>query len=98
MALYVMANFENRNKENVPGLYFVDRQCIDCDLCRQTAPTIFKRATQSMDSYSFVAKQPVTSHEISLCDRAASECPVEAIGKKNCLQFSTAGGGELIAG
>jgi ferredoxin len=83
-----MANFDNRTKENVPGLYFVDCQCIDCDLCRQTAPGLFKRMSGVMDSYSYVARQPVTARETSLCERASSECPVEAIGKKSSVSVS----------
>ncbi|HEX3474485.1 MAG TPA: ferredoxin [Kofleriaceae bacterium] len=28
---------------NVGGDFFVDRSCIDCDLCRQIAPEVFAR-------------------------------------------------------
>ena len=33
-----MANFNKRVPENVPGEFFVDFTCIDCDTCRQLAP------------------------------------------------------------
>ena len=33
-----MADKENIVKENVPGLYYVDSECIDCDACRDAAP------------------------------------------------------------
>ena len=38
-----MADIANRYPENVTGSYYVDNQCIDCDLCRETAPASFKR-------------------------------------------------------
>jgi ferredoxin len=33
-----MADVANKYSENVAGKYYVDNQCIDCDLCRETAP------------------------------------------------------------
>ena len=33
-----MADVENKYPENVNGKFYVDDQCIDCDLCRETAP------------------------------------------------------------
>src|ERR1700750_2435941 len=33
-----MADPANKYPENVSGPYYVDDQCIDCDLCRETAP------------------------------------------------------------
>ena len=33
-----MAELENKYEDNVMGRYFVDEECIDCDLCRQEAP------------------------------------------------------------
>lgn len=72
-----MADPELRWPENVEGRFFVDQHCIDCDLCRTTAPANFERST---DGYSFVARQPATPHEEAACRQAALECPVEAIG------------------
>jgi ferredoxin len=63
--------------ENVPGGYFVDKECIDCDLCRTTAPDNFAR---SDDGYSYVSKQPETEQERKDCTLASAECPVIAIG------------------
>ena len=74
-----MADKENIVKENVPGLYYVDSECIDCDACRDAAPDHFKQ--EEDEGYSFVFKQPVTPEEIEACDDAIEECPVEAIGK-----------------
>jgi ferredoxin len=36
-----MANLALRLPENIPGDFFVDSTCIDCDACRQIAPEIF---------------------------------------------------------
>lgn len=68
----------DRVKENVPGAYYVDSSCIDCDVCRDTAPDNFVRSDEN--SYSFVFKQPVNDEERALCEEALLCCPVEAIG------------------
>jgi ferredoxin len=73
-----MADAANRYPENVPGKYYVDNQCIDCDLCRETAPDNFKRNDDG--GYSFVFKQPVSPEEEGRCKEAKEGCPVEAIG------------------
>ncbi len=73
-----MADLENRYEDNVKGNYYVDDQCIDCDLCRETAPDNFKR--QEDGGYSFVFKQPRVEEEKELCEEALEGCPVEAIG------------------
>ena len=52
----VMADLENKQPESVAGKYYVDDQCIDCDLCRETAPANFTR--QEDGGYSYVFKQP----------------------------------------
>ena len=41
-----MAELADRYEDNVIGRYFVDTQCIDCDLCRETAPNNFTRQTE----------------------------------------------------
>ncbi len=72
-----MATVANKVAESVAGQFYVDSQCIDCDLCRQTAPDNFDR---SDNGYSFVKKQPTSPEEVAMCQQALSECPVEAIG------------------
>ncbi|MDR0418266.1 MAG: ferredoxin [Puniceicoccales bacterium] len=72
-----MASPEDRIEENVPGKFYVDDQCIDCDMCRSLAPDLFGMAPQGG---SFVKKQPMTPKEIELCLEAMESCPVEAIG------------------
>ena len=39
----IMAEVANKYPENVTGTFYVDDQCIDCDLCRETAPANFTR-------------------------------------------------------
>ena len=38
-----MADVANKYPQNVAGRFYVDDQCIDCDLCRETAPANFTR-------------------------------------------------------
>ena len=78
-----MADLANRYPENVPGRYYVDDQCIDCDLCRQSASNNFKRDEKSGHSYVF--NQPQTSQEEAQCEEAIQGCPVEAIGNDGDL-------------
>jgi ferredoxin len=73
-----MADKENRYAENVSGKFYVDNQCIDCDLCRETAPDSFQRNDDG--GYSYVYKQPTTPEEEKLAQEALEGCPVEAIG------------------
>ena len=39
-----MADRRRAVAENVPGDFFVDETCIDCDACRQLAPEVFADA------------------------------------------------------
>ena len=73
-----MADSANKYSINVAGKYFVDDQCIDCDLCRETAPANFTRNEEA--GHSFVSKQPETPEEEALGKEAMEGCPVEAIG------------------
>ena len=73
-----MADAANKYPENVSGTYYVDDQCIDCDLCRETAPANYKRNDDG--GHSFVYKQPESPEEEALCKEAMEGCPVEAIG------------------
>lgn len=73
-----MANPSDKFPENIEGRYYVDSQCIDCDVCRSIAPEIFER--EDTGGYSFVIRQPETAAEHELCEEAMESCPVEAIG------------------
>jgi ferredoxin len=73
-----MADSADKLSLNVDGVFYVDSQCIDCDLCRQTAPDNFDRS--EANGYSYVSQQPTSPEEKALCLEALDECPVEAIG------------------
>ena len=79
MASFALTQGE-RVAENVPGAFFVMDNCIDCDLCRQTAPQVFKRKSVGNSGYSYVHAQPSTERAERLAVEAMRACPVEAIG------------------
>ena len=66
-----MANINKRVAENVPGDFFVDSTCIDCDACRQIAPAVFGEGRET----SFVKWQPKTAAERREALRALLACP-----------------------
>src|SRR5437870_13823750 len=74
----IMADVANKYPESAAGKFYVDEQCIDCDLCRETAPANFKRNDDG--GHSYVYKQPESPEEEGLCKEAMEGCPVEAIG------------------
>ena len=71
-----MAKIANRLEENVRGDFFVDSSCIDCDACRQIAPTIFR----DHGDQSSVYHQPETEEETRLALSALVACPTGSIG------------------
>lgn len=73
-----MANRTNKVAEGASGKYYVDSQCIDCDVCRVTAPGNFQRSEEK--GYSYVFRQPANPDEEAQCQEAMDCCPVEAIG------------------
>ena len=73
-----MADNTDKVDGNVDGPFYVDSNCIDCDLCRQTAPDNFDRNED--EGFSYVVKQPENEDEEQACRDALDECPVEAIG------------------
>ena len=73
-----MAHTQNKLPDNSGGKFYVDRECIDCDVCRDTSPANFTRNDEN--GYSYVYKQPDTPEEKALCEEALMACPVEAIG------------------
>ena len=75
---FAMADVDSKYEDNAPGKFYVDEECIDCDLCRETAPNCFNRNDDG--GYSFVTKQPEGEEEEELCREAMEGCPVEAIG------------------
>lgn len=73
-----MPDRSSKFHDNNPGPYYVDRQCIDCDVCRDIAPENFVR--NAPEEHSYVLKQPETAEEEALCREALEACPVDAIG------------------
>jgi glyoxylase-like metal-dependent hydrolase (beta-lactamase superfamily II)/ferredoxin len=71
-----MARAALRLVENVPGDFFVDSTCIDCDACRQIAPTIF----HDIGDQSAVFHQPESAKELLAAQRALISCPTASIG------------------
>jgi glyoxylase-like metal-dependent hydrolase (beta-lactamase superfamily II)/ferredoxin len=71
-----MANPKKRVAENVAGDFFVDSTCIDCDACRQIAPSVFGEAAET----SFVKAQPASSADRRQALRALLACPTGSIG------------------
>jgi ferredoxin len=74
-----MANPLLRLSQNSPGPLYVTEDCIDCDLCRSFASTIFTR--DDSIGYSIVARQPSDSEEWEAAQEAIESCPADAIGK-----------------
>jgi ferredoxin len=79
-----MAGFQNRFEKGVGaargvGEFFVSDQCIDCDLCRQIAPDVFKRQMSGAGGRSYVERQPANELESRRAAEALDSCPVGAI-------------------
>ena len=72
-----MPNPKDKTPENMPGPYYNDTSCIDCGMCPDIAPEIFRRHD---NGYSYVWRQPVTAEEIAQAEDARESCPTESIG------------------
>jgi ferredoxin len=73
-----MANRNDRSPGNVAGAFYVDNTCIDCDLCRQIAPSVFHRNDDSGLSVAF--RQPSTAEEWEQAREAVASCPTDSVG------------------
>lgn len=73
-----MASPSDRLPENVPGRYYVDSSCIDCDQCRVIAPAFFARNEDA--GMSVVSRQPETAEEVALLEEAIAGCATASIG------------------
>ncbi|HUP46557.1 MAG TPA: MBL fold metallo-hydrolase [Thermoanaerobaculia bacterium] len=71
-----MAQPALRIEQNVPGDFFVDSTCIDCDACRQIAPAVF----HDVGDQSAVYHQPDGAGEILQAQKALLACPTASIG------------------
>ena len=71
-----MATLSARLADNVPGEFYVDSSCIDCDTCRRVAPTVFEEG----EGHSFVSAQPRSAEDRRRALMALVACPTASIG------------------
>jgi glyoxylase-like metal-dependent hydrolase (beta-lactamase superfamily II)/ferredoxin len=71
-----VANSSKRLPENVPGDFYVDESCIDCDACRQIAPNVFRDHGEQSSVY----QQPQTENDVLGALKAIVACPTSSIG------------------
>ena len=71
-----MASLQQRLAENVPGDFFVDSTCIDCDTCSQLAPETFRDHGDQCSVYH----QPENDAETKRAMMALVSCPTGSIG------------------
>src|SRR5688572_15467891 len=74
-----MATLTRAYPENVAGEFFVDDTCIDCDLCRQIAPTVFR----DEGDHSAVFRQPAAADERLRAGMSLIACPTGSIGTRS---------------
>ena len=73
-----MADKNEKYKDNAPGKFYVDRECIFCNVCANAAPKNFKISDDG--THDVVYKQPENEEEEDECYEALELCPVYAIG------------------
>lgn len=73
-----MALQSNRFIDNISGKYYVDDDCIFCNLCDELAPTIFRASDEG--DHNIVFHQPESDDEAECAEEALDSCPVSAIG------------------
>src|SRR5512144_1055669 len=71
-----MASLARRLPINVPGDFYVDETCIDCDTCRRIEPSVFAEGS----SFSYVGRQPESDAERLRSLMALVACPTGSIG------------------
>ena len=79
----LMADRNDKFPENVLGAYYITNQCIDCDMCRETAPTVFRRDDNIGFSVAF--HQPETEAGRLEAEAALQGCPTDAIGNDGVI-------------
>jgi glyoxylase-like metal-dependent hydrolase (beta-lactamase superfamily II)/ferredoxin len=80
-----MARLRDRLEANVDGDLYVDASCIDCDLCRQIAPSTFAER----GGRSYVHHQPGAG-ELHRALMALVTCPTSSIGMTRKLDTRAA--------
>ena len=74
-----MANKDQKWEDNIPGAFYVDKECILCSLCSDMAPENFRESDEG--DHDLVHKQPANDAELQKCLDALEQCPVDAIGQ-----------------
>jgi|SRR5215831_4834090 len=74
-----MADQKKRLDTNIAGNFYVDSTCINCDTCRQLAPTSF----EEVGEYSSVLQQPKGDKQVHQAYQALLACPVGSIGTEH---------------
>jgi glyoxylase-like metal-dependent hydrolase (beta-lactamase superfamily II)/ferredoxin len=94
--LHRVADLALRLPDNVPGDFYVDSTCIDCDACRIFAPTVFS----DTGDQSAVFHQPQSHEELVAAQKALISCPTASIGtlKKSDMSPALASLPEVIDG
>lgn len=81
-----MASAARSLAHNVPGEFYVDSTCIDCDTCRWMAPDTFT----SREDQSSVHRQPATREARLAAEQALIACPTGSIGTRTKHDLSDA--------
>ena len=79
-----MPDENDKHPLNAPGEFYNDFSCIDCGLCPELAPSVFKRDDE--EGYSYVYKQPTTPEEFLVTQEALEGCPTESIHRNLSMQ------------
>jgi glyoxylase-like metal-dependent hydrolase (beta-lactamase superfamily II)/ferredoxin len=81
-----MARIDRILPDNVPGLFYVDNSCIDCDACRILSPSCFSRKNEQ----SIVYRQPSNETELFQALQALIACPTASIGSSEKFDLKKA--------
>lgn len=83
-----VARLSERLASNASGELYVDASCIDCDLCRQLAPSTFGRDARA--GQSIVVAQPHGADKEERALMALVACPTASIGTVHKLDVRRA--------
>lgn len=75
-----MADNDGKHPLNAPGAFYVDETCIDCELCRETAPEFFVRDEEDTGQ-TYVSAQSQSDEDIEKALEALKGCPTDSIGQ-----------------
>lgn len=73
-------DLDRKRRENAPGAFFVNEECISCGACWQLAPELI--TSHPVHTYAFFSRQPAGEAELDRAREALLTCPVNAIGEQ----------------